>query len=234
MNTPNTKPDPAAVEQLAGTFESDLAGTDLVRTEALEGLQQIRLAKAGHLERQQVRLTNRLGAENPRVLELNGIIASNQRLTGAVTLEVDRARINTVQADERGWILHGYVWNQDRKGQQKLTLALYDRAGRWVRLMGYACTDKKGYFKLSYHQSTEKGTEAMAVAADISPEMFIWVSDHKESVLYRDKRPMSVVMGEVQYREIILGDENGSCQPPSDGSPGKAESSTTARKPRKA
>jgi len=234
MNTPNTKPDPAAVEQLAGTFESDLASTDLARSEALEGLQQVRLAKANHLERQRVRLANRLGAEDPRVLELNGIITSNQRLTRAVQLEVNRARTNTVQADERGWILHGYVWNQDRKGQPNLTVTLSDLAGQWVRLLGYACTDKNGYFKLSYQQSTGKGTEAMAVAADISPEMFIWVSDHKESVLYRDKRPMSVVLGEIQYREIILGNENGSCQPPSDESTGKTESSAKARKSRKA
>ena len=181
MNTPNTKPDPAAVEQLAGTFESDLARYGPRTQRSIGRITEVRLAKANHLERQRVRLANRLGAEDPRVLELNGIIASNQRLTRAVQLEVNRARTSTVEADKQGWILHGYVWNQDWKGQPNLTVALSDRAGQWVRLLGYACTDKNGYFKLSYQQSTEKGTEAMAVAADISPEMFIRVSDHKES-----------------------------------------------------
>jgi hypothetical protein len=234
MNTSNTKPNPAAVEKLAGNFDNDLAATDVARTEALEGLHELRAAKATHLERQRTRLINRLGAKDPRVLELDGIIASNQRLTRAVKLEVDRAKTNTVEEDEQSWILHGYVRNQDGKGQPSLTVALSDRAGQWVRLLGYACTDKNGYFKLSYHQSTEKGTEAMAVAADISPKMFIWISDHKETVLYRDKTPMSVVLGEIQYREIILGDENESCQPPSDDSTGKTESSAKARKSRKA
>jgi hypothetical protein len=60
MNTTSTKADTAAVEQLAGTFESDLASTDRARAEALEGLQQLRTAKANHLQRERVRLVNRL------------------------------------------------------------------------------------------------------------------------------------------------------------------------------
>ena len=226
MNTTNTKAGPAAAEQLAGDFESDLATTDLARTEALEGLQQVRLAKASHLERQRARLITRLGGDDPRVQELNGVIASNQRLTHGLKLEVDRTKAATVQPDERGWILHGYVRKQDGQGQPGLTVSIYDRTGHWIPTLRYACTDENGYFKLSYHQSSAKETEAMAFNVD--SEAFIRVSDRKQKVLATDKTPVKLELGRVEYREIILGNECDSCQPPSDGS---SKESTANAKP---
>jgi hypothetical protein len=230
MNTTNTQTGPATAEQLAGNFESDLATTDLARAEALEGLQQVRLAKASHLERQRARLITRVGAEDPRVLELNGVIASNQRLTHGLKLEVDRTKAATVQPDERGWILHGYVRKQDGQGQPGLTVSLYDRSGQWIPTLSYACTDENGYFKLSYHQSSEKETDAMAFNVD--SEAFIRVSDQKRKVLATDKTPVKLELGRVEYREIILNGECDNCQPPSD--PSSKEPPTSAKPAAKA
>ena len=217
MNTTNPKTDTAAAEHLAANFESDLAATDSARAEALEGLQQLSTAKINYLQRSRARLVDRLGAEDPRVLELNGVIASNQLRTRALKVEVDRASAGTVDADSRGWAVHGYVWNQDSVGQPNLTVATCDRDGQWVRSLGYACTDKKGYFKLSYRQSSEKGVDEMGTF-NKSPEIFIRVSDQKKNVLTTDERPLRLELGQVEYREIFLGGERASCQPPSDES----------------
>lgn len=215
MNTTDPKTDTAAAEQLAANFESNLAATDGARTQALEELQQHSVAKANHLQRARARLVNRLGAEDPRVLELNGVIASNQLLTRALKLEVDRASAIVADADERGWSLHGYVWNQDLVGQPNLTVAPYDRDGHWVRPLGYACTDKKGYFKLSYRQSSEREVGEME-AFNKSLEIFVRVSDQKKNVLAADQKPLKLELGHVEYREIVIGDEQASCQPPDD------------------
>ncbi|MEY2521179.1 MAG: hypothetical protein QOF24_2938 [Verrucomicrobiota bacterium] len=219
MNTTNPKTDTDAAEQLTANFESDLAATDRARSEALEGLQQLSTAKASHMQRARARLIDRLGAEDPRVLELNGVIASNQLRTRALKLEVDRARAGIVEADDQGWALHGYVWNQGLVGQPNLTVATYDRDGRWVRTLGYACTDTNGYFKLSYRRSSEKLVEETG-ALNKSAEVFIRVSDQKKNVLTTDKNPVQLEMGQVEYREIFLGSKSASCQPPSDESGG--------------
>lgn len=231
----STKADTAAVEQLAGTFASDLASTDRARAEALEGLQQLRAAKANHLERERVRLVNRLGAEHPRVLELNAIIASNQQLTRALTLEIDRAKTEAPVVDKQGWALHGFVRNEDLEGQPRLTLALFDRSGRWVEVLGHTCTDSRGYFQLRYQGSTESFTDA--IAANVRSEMFIHVSDQEQKVLYYDERPVTVKLGQVEYREIILKVADAPCAPPptseSTGAPAGSSGADSLAKPSK-
>jgi len=238
----STKADTAAVEQLAGTFASDLASTDRARAETLEGLQQLRAAKANHLERERVRLVNRLGAEHPRVLELNAIIASNQQLTRALTLEIDRAKTEAPVVDKQGWALHGFVRNEDLEGQPRLTLALFDRSGRWVEVLGHTCTDGRGYFQLRYQGSTESFTDA--IAANVRSEMFIHVSDQEQKVLYYDERPVTLKLGQVEYREIILKVADGPCAPPptpqstgapagSSGADSLAKSSKPSSRPRR-
>jgi hypothetical protein len=231
----STKADTAAVEQLAGTFASDLASTDRARAEALEGLQQLRAAKANHLERERVRLVNRLGAEHPRVLELNAIIASNQQLTRALTLEIDRAKTEAPVVDKQGWALHGFVRNEDLEGQPGLTLALFDRSGRWVEVLGHTCTDSRGYFQLRYQGSTESFTDA--IAANVRSEIFIHVSDQEQKVLYYDERPVTVKLGQVEYREIILKVADAPCMPPptpqSTGAPAGSSGADSLAKPGK-
>ncbi len=240
MNTTSTKADTAAVEQLAGTFEGDLASTDRARGEALEGLQQLRAAKANHLQRERVRLVNRLGAEHPRVLELNAVIAANQQLAGAIKLEMDRAKTEVPVADEQGWALHGFVRNEDLEGQPKLTLALFDPSGRWVEVLGHTCTDSRGYFQLRYQRSTDDRENAAHNVLRFG--LFIRVSDQKQKVLYYDKRPVTVKLGQVEYREIILKVADAPCAPPptpkstrddSPAKPSKPSSRPRRKSPRK-
>jgi hypothetical protein len=242
MNTTNTKSDTATVQQVVGTFESDLASTDRVRAEALEGLQQLRAAKANHLERERIRLVNRLGAEHPRVLELNPVIASNQQLTRALTLEIDRTDTEAPAVDKESWVLYGFVRNQDFEGQPKLTVAFFDRSGRWVEVLGHSCTDSRGYFQLRYERSTESFTDA--IAANVRSEMFIHVSDQEQKVLYYDERPVTLKLGQVEYREIILKVADAPCAPPltpesigapagSSGADSLAKSSKPSSRPRR-
>jgi len=240
MNTTNTKSDTATVQQVVGTFESDLASTDRARAEALEGLQQLRAAKANHLQRQRIRLVNRFGAEHPRVMELNAIIASNERLNSALKLEIDRANTEAPAVDKESWVLHGFVRNEDLEGQPKLTVALFDRSRRWVEVLGHTCTDSRGYFQLRYQRHADEREHAADNVARSG--LFICVSDEKQKVLYSDKRPVTVELGHVEYREIILKADDAPCAaPPTPKStrdeprpkPSKASSGPRRKSPRK-
>jgi hypothetical protein len=235
MKATSPKTDTAAVEQFAGTFESDIASSDRTRAEALEELHQVRDAWTSYLQRARLRLANRLGEDHPRVLALDAVVAANQQLTSAVKLEVDRANTGSVEADERSWILHGYVRNSRLQGQPNLTVAICDRAGKWVQELGYACTDENGYFKLRYQKASRHADEAKAAGAP--PEMRIQVSDRKKHILTTDRNPVEIEPGQVDYREVVINGADASCGPPSDvkstRQPALSPSSDSPSKPSK-
>jgi hypothetical protein len=163
------------------------------------------------------------------VLELNAVIASNQQLTRALTLEIDRAKTEAPAVDKQGWALYGFVRNEDLEGQPKLTLALFDRSGRWVEVLGHTCTDSRGYFELRYQRSTDDREDAAYNV--LRSGLFIRVSDQKQKVLYDDKRPVTVELGQVEYREIILKMADTPCAPPSTPKSTGADSPAKPSKP---
>ncbi|MCA1659855.1 MAG: hypothetical protein LC642_04850 [Verrucomicrobiaceae bacterium] len=234
MNTySSTKP--SAIEENASKFESDVAETDAVRASALAGLQRLRAAKASHAEREQKWLAANRGEEDPDVIGLKTEIAEGLRLSRELGAEAERATAAAPKVDERGWALHGFVRNQELQGQPNLTVALFDGKQRWVEMLGHACTDRRGYFKLSFSPAADSKEASDPTGQRM--ELFVHVSDRKREILYRDPKPMLTAAGEVRYREIILGDKGDNCQPPeemaSKESSDQAESTGKASKARK-
>jgi hypothetical protein len=234
MNT-NATTKSIAIEETARTFEGDIANADALRASALTGLQRLRAAKANHIQREQTRLAGELGEEHPDVVRLKAELAGDQRFVRELGAEIDRAKTEAPVVDKQSWALHGFVRNEDLEGQPKLTLALFDRGGSWVEVLGHSCTDSRGYFQLRYERSTESRTDA--IAANVRSEMFIHVSDQKQKVLYYDKRPVKVELGRVEYREIILKVADAPCVPPptpeSTGADSPAKPSKPSSRPRR-
>jgi hypothetical protein len=240
MKTTNSRMNPIAIKEMANRFENDVAKADAVRASALTGLQRLRAARANHIQREQERLARDLGDKHPDVLRLKAEWTSDQRFMRNLGVQIDRAQAIPPTVDGRDWILHGYVRNQNLESQPNLTVALFDRGGRWVKGLGHTCTDARGYFQLRYSTAGEAAAreEPKTVSDATQPKLFIRVSNQKQEVLYRDKAPMSAAPGEVKYREIILGGESASCPPPSEAlseeSSSARKSSAKAPKPRKA
>lgn len=198
-----------AVEETARAFESDVANADTVRASALSGLQRLRAAKAKYAEREQIRLAAKLSDDHPDVIRLKAEVVADQQFGRELGAEVDRIQAAIPAGDKGSWVLHGFVRDQNLQGQANLTIALFNPANRWIEAIGHTCTDSRGYFKLRYAPGGKPVTEELR-------EIFIRVSSQKQEVLYRDKSPMTPVLGEVKYREIILNGENAYCEPPSD------------------
>jgi hypothetical protein len=203
----NPPPKPGMTEENVARFENNLAQADALRANLLSGLHELRTAKLKSTERELNHTAARLGEDHPSVVRLKAEVAAGQRVNRQLGAEVDRSKITPPVVDERGWTLHGFVRNQDLQGQGDLTVALFDRTNRWVEALGHICTDSRGYFQLCYDPGADK-----------LQELFIRVLNQKRQVLYRDKKPMRAVLGEVKYREIILNGESDRCQPPSDPS----------------
>ena len=217
---------------ISQALEQGIAGADPARATNLENLRRVRTAKTKGMEGEQARLGQKLGAGAPRVLALTQCIQSNRGLVRDLAIEIDHARTEPPVADKDTWIVHGFVRDKEVTGIPNLTVAIYDEKGTWIRRLGFACTDERGYFKLSFSRagadtSTFATTAASTLSANATtttrvPEFFIHVLDKTGTHICIDKRPLTPQLGNVDYREIILGNGTGTCRPPED---------TTAPKP---
>jgi hypothetical protein len=120
------------IEEISRSLESGVAGADPLRTEGLTGLQRLRQVKATSLQREQVRLSEKLGADHPRVVALTQQIQANQALDRSLSIELERTQGGSPTADENTWILHGHVLNVKGNGVPNLTIALYDLMHCWA------------------------------------------------------------------------------------------------------
>ena len=204
---PTTKPLP--IEEQVPAFEKDLANADTMRAATLTRLQGLLSSKARHTDREQELIAAERGKDDLDAVMLKAEVASSQLFVRELRAESDRATTATLVADKRTWILHGFVRNQVLEGQSDLTVAMFDGANRWVEALGHTCTDGRGYFQLCFTAGKEAQIEQWR-------EVFVRVSDAKRQELYCDKKPMSVVLGEVRYREIIIGGDTAVCPPPCD------------------
>jgi hypothetical protein len=187
-------------------YSSVAAAADVVRATALSGLQKLRVSRANYAQREQMRLAAMFGADHPEVLRLKAEVASDQRFGSVLGAEIDRLTTAIPIVDEHGWALHGFVRDQELRGQPDLTVALFDRTNRWIEAFGHVCTDARGYFQLSH--SAEGSNEVIKWR-----ELFIHVSNGKQEVLHRDKKPMLAVLGETKYREVNLAGGSKCCPP---------------------
>jgi hypothetical protein len=210
---------------ISQALEQGIAGADPARATGLQDLHRVRAAKTKGMEREQVRLGQKLGARDRRVLALDQRIELNRGFVRDLAIEIDHARTEAPVADKNTWIVHGFVRDKELNGVPNLTVAIYDEKGTWIQALGFACTNERGYFKLSFSSARAGAgnssftTAASTVSATITaatrgPEFFIHVLDKTGTHIGIDRRPLTPQLGNVDYREIILG--NDTCRPPED------------------
>ena len=192
--------------QIVETFDKGVVGADESRLTGLQGLLNLRSAKTTQLQREQQRLSQTLGPGHARVLALDDKIAVNQGLYRDLEVEVDRAGVEVPGVDKAAWVLHGFVRDQQLKGQPNLTVALYDQLGQWIEQLGFACTENNGYFKL---ESADIRGETDGLQGSIR------VTDKDKNLLYCGTEVLIPEGGRVVSREIFLPEEGvASCSPP--------------------
>lgn len=195
---------------------------DPQRLAGLQNLQRMRTAKDTALRREQTRLNAKLGTDHPRVTALAVKRQANQDFKRDLDLGISRARTPAVKPDANAWTLHGHVRNSARVGLPNLTVGLYDQKNQWIEELGYACTDKNGYFRLSHQgEKAAATTGIVSTRADVSghattsgAQIYIHVLSAKGATLYVDPKTLQPAPGQVDYREIILDGEASGCAPP--------------------
>jgi hypothetical protein len=213
------------VADVSGTLEKLIDQFDTSRSVGLEELVRVRAAKFNGVVRDRDRLANQLGAEDPRVVALDRSLALHSDTLAGFRSEIAVSSIDPPRVDERGWAVHGNVYDTTRAPLPGLTVALYQR-DTWVRDLGYACTDDNGYFALTIADATKFDT-------DLSLRLL-----RSEDVVHTDPRAVAVHPGQVEYREVVVGEAPDTCgppvkptqPPPSTSRPPSSARTSTARK----
>ncbi len=199
-------------EKMIGEIDASFDSVEKLRREGLEKVKLFHSVKNRALEREHTRLSDKLGADHPRVKKITARIQYNQSLFQDLDVEIEKANISVPSVDENNWMVHGRVLDRDRKGISGLTVGLFDEQGNWIRPLGYGCTNKRGYFSIIYPQ---KGKEHTDISESV--KLFLYVSDNSYNILYKDSEPLYLRIGGVDYREIYLPEED-ICTAPEPGS----------------
>jgi len=191
-------------EEASRELDKGMVGADTLRADELAHLSVLRQAKDTSLRNEQARLSQKLGPDHPRVVEINDRLELNAGIMRDLGLEVARARTEIPQVDENSWALHGYVRDQGGKGVSNLTVALYDQNGSRLENLGHACTAGNGYFRI-VARASQSLKDSVAYIRVLSPQ---------SSFLYADKNALTPQPGAIDYREITLSGEETVCVAP--------------------
>jgi len=194
------------IEDILRSIEDTFDTVDDERARGLERVKTIQDTKNESLKRERVRLTKKYGEDHPRVQKIDSRLTYNQSLLKDLAVEIDRSKVEVPAIDGNTWMVHGRVLDKTRAGIAGLTLSLFDEKGKWIREMGYSCTDDRGYFAITYPAKEDEKSEAQ--------RLFLTVTDKEHRVLHREKEPLYVRLGWIDYLEIVIDDQGDVCPPP--------------------
>jgi hypothetical protein len=190
--------------QVEHELDQAITSADPVRAESFQKLHRVRTIKTKNQERERLRLTEKLGSNHPRVLALQAKIDNNKALTRNLQLETARAQTEAPVVDKDSWVVYGRVLNNQLKPVPGMKAALYDKSGCPIQTCGSEYTDKTGYFKLTIKNVADDTRDATTKNEPM--EGFLYVLDKDNVTVHKDKRPLPILAGQVQYLEVVLDD----------------------------
>jgi hypothetical protein len=206
-----------STEEFIGRLDASFDILEALRAEELERSKLFQTVKNRALEKEQHRLTVKLGADHPRVKKLASRLAYRNNMMADLDEEIARAKIKVAAVEANTWMVHGVVLDKNRKGKSGLTVALVDAQGKWRQEFDYACTDDQGYFVISYPKAGKSRGEVSG-----SQPTYLHVSDQNYKTLLKDPTPLQLSVGQVYYRRLVLADKPGLCTAPQPEAGGSA------------
>jgi hypothetical protein len=190
-------------EEFANQVIEVPATGDRVRLVALDHTGMLANAKERSLRRELALKTAQFGEDAPEVRVLAERLRLQQVLLTQTQAEIQRSETVAPERQSDILILHGRVVSSERLGQPGLTVSAVDPTGHPETFM---CTDDRGYFKLGI---SAQGAAAKTVVS-------LQVSGKDGTILFRGTEVLTVVPGNVAYREIVLGEQipEEPCPPP--------------------
>jgi hypothetical protein len=202
----NTRPtNDEVIAKLLTTFD----GLDQQRAAGLAELKTVQTVRNAAATREQQRLTQKYGADHPRVASVSARVAFNQKFATNLNSEIERSKITAPEYDINSWLVHGRVLDMNGAPKAGITLSLSDAKGTWVRALGHTCSDANGYYALKY---TSKPGAALPVP--VTQPLFLTATDSEFKLLQRDTQALYLKIGQIDVRQMVLAAPAGTCTPP--------------------
>ena len=204
-------------EEILKKVNDAFAGLDQQRAGGLENLKILQTIKDDAAQREKIRLTQKYGADHPKVKKISNRIAYNQGLQKELDIEIERTGITIPDIDVNTWMVHGRVLNPEGKPLSGQTVSFYDEEGNWIEKLGYACTDERGYFAIKY-------TVELNGKPDIpdTQKLILAITTNEGSVIHQETAPLYLKTGQIDYRLIVVDDKGIICPSPITGDGGSA------------
>ena len=196
----------------------------LDESQAMQFAEGIRLSSAlgSVYAREYARIERKYGKDHPRTLEMVLRVAAGAEAKKNLYARYTDAATPRPDAGE-GWAVDGFVRGADGDPVSGVTVAAYDRQGKWYQEFGYGCTDERGYFSL-----------ASAKLSDNPPRPVFMQASKGQKIIPSNEVQLAPRSGTTDRVAIIIGKggDRGDCIPPESGptpQPGKDEGKERTR-----
>lgn len=198
-----------ALDEVFKKIDSSFDETEKSQLAALRDFDRLQQIKGQALAREKQRLTAKYGASHARVQKAEAQLRFNAGFVGDVKAGIDDASVTEPQFDKTAWRVHGRVLDGNNAGVKNLTISLFDENRKWIRELGFVCTDERGYFAITY-----PATAGDAVEIPDDRPLLLTVTDQQQQSVHQESQPLFVKIGQIDYREIILTAPQEVCIPP--------------------
>ncbi len=166
------------------------------------------------LERERERLTKKYGPNHKRVVKIDRELATQPTFIKAVDEQAVRSETKPATPRPTYWTVYGTIRDKENNRLGGLTVSLFDAGGHWVKDLGFACSDDKGFYSLKVDDPDGRLTKKYK-----GKPLYLTLTDDQKAVLHKDEEALFLSTGTSENREIVIVNPCGT--PPEE--PGGAE-----------
>jgi hypothetical protein len=185
-NFPNRSP--GGEENLLQSLEQVVRQFQGQNLAALNSLKDFQIARLALLQHEKDRLSQRLGADHPRVQQLETQLSQNLGIVEGLEAELEASSIQPpdVSADET--LVHGRMVDENQRGYVGLVVTLVDEKGQTLAKAPQARTDAVGYYFL---RLAPAAVERISAAGKV----FVAVQTLRGEIIHKSEQPVQLEKG---------------------------------------
>jgi hypothetical protein len=201
------------IREIAAALAAGIEDADALRAAGLTHLSALRRAHADELRRERD-LRRAVNEQDPRLPMLERRLAREVTIDLGLSREAARAATPPPPPDAAAWVLHGRVLAGEKGLPRGLRARLIDRDDEPAKGVKPARVDERGVFVLRYPPPDRGAVDQIKDLAgrQVGP-VFLQLVDARGAEVARDPRPLTPRAGQVEYREIEIGEEEPKAQP---------------------
>lgn len=196
-------------KDVIGPLDTFFNQAEALRKQGLQEILTVQALKKRQLAQEKQRLSVKLGEDHPRVRQIAARLDRSERVEKGLVVLIDESGVRAPAAGETDWQVEGRVLDAKGKGVPGVTVSLFDKRRRWVRPLGYSCSDEFGFYAIKY--TPKKGAEESELEAQ---ELIVTVSGQDYKVLCQHPDPVTIRAGQTEVRNVTLSGQASICTPP--------------------